>query len=76
MNADVGGRRCRPTLSIMAITFKLSDALTEIADLQAAAKQRSVPKQIQHWARLGKIVEENPGALPMQSRKPHDVEVK
>jgi ParD-like antitoxin of type II bacterial toxin-antitoxin system len=45
---------------MMAIALKLSDELVEIAKPHAAAKHRSVPKQIEHWARLGKAVEENP----------------
>lgn len=49
----------------MAIALKLSDELIEIARPHAAAKHRSVPKQIEHWARLGKAVEDNP-ELPVQ----------
>ncbi len=49
----------------MAIALKLSDELIEIAKPHAAAQHRSVPKQIEHWARLGKTVEENPD-LPLQ----------
>ena len=39
--------------------------LIELAKPHAAAKHRSVPKQIEYWARLGKVVEENP-ELPLQ----------
>ena len=49
----------------MSTALKLSDALIEMAKPHAAAKQRSVPKQIEYWARLGKVVEENPD-LPLQ----------
>lgn len=49
----------------MAIALKLSDELVEIAKPRAAAEHRSVPKQIEHWARLGKAVEDNP-ELPVQ----------
>ncbi|MDD5175991.1 MAG: hypothetical protein PHQ05_06175 [Sterolibacterium sp.] len=49
----------------MSIALKLSDELIEIARPHAAAKHRSVPKQIEHWARLGKAVEDNP-ELPVQ----------
>lgn len=45
---------------MMAIALKLSDELVEIAKPHAVAQHRSVPKQIEHWARLGKAVEENP----------------
>jgi hypothetical protein len=50
---------------IMAVALKLSDELIEIAKPHAAAMHRSVPKQIEHWARLGKAVEDNPD-LPVQ----------
>lgn len=49
----------------MATALKLSDELVEIARPHAAAQHRSVPKQIEHWARLGKAVEDNP-ELPVQ----------
>lgn len=49
----------------MAIALKLSDELVEMAKPHAAAEHRSVPKQIEYWARLGKAVEDNPG-LPVQ----------
>jgi hypothetical protein len=49
---------------IMAVTLKLSDDLVELAKLHAAVEQRSVPKQIEYWARLGKV-EDNP-ELPLQ----------
>lgn len=49
----------------MATALKLSDDLIEIAKPRAAAEHRSVPKQIEYWARLGKAVEENP-ELPLQ----------
>jgi TFIIF-interacting CTD phosphatase-like protein len=45
---------------IMAIAIKLSDVLVEDAKPYAQAMHRSVPKQIEYWARLGKVAEENP----------------
>jgi ParD-like antitoxin of type II bacterial toxin-antitoxin system len=45
-------------------TVKLSDDFVESAKATAIAMHRSVPKQIEYWARLGKIAEENPD-LPM-----------
>ena len=36
-----------------------------MAKPHAAAEHRSVPKQIEYWARLGKAVEDNP-ELPLQ----------
>ncbi len=41
-------------------TVKLSDDFINDAKATAIAMHRSVPKQIEHWARLGKIAEENP----------------
>ena len=41
-------------------TVKLSDPFVNDAKAAAIAMHRSVPKQIEHWARIGKIVEENP----------------
>ena len=44
----------------MAVALKLSDELVDLAKPHAAAEHRSVPKQIEYWARLGKAVEDNP----------------
>lgn len=44
----------------MATALKLSDALVEAAKPYAAAMHRSLPKQIEYWARIGKAAEENP----------------
>ena len=44
----------------MATAIKLSDLLVQEAKPYAQAMHRSVPKQIEYWARLGKVVEENP----------------
>jgi len=41
-------------------TVKLSDQLVNEAKRYAAVYSRSVPKQIEHWARMGKIAQENP----------------
>ncbi len=49
----------------MATSLKLSDELIDLAKPRAAAEHRSVPKQIEYWARLGKAVEDNP-ELPYQ----------
>ncbi len=49
----------------MATALKLSDELIDLAKPHAAAEHRSVPKQIEYWARLGKAVEDNP-ELPFQ----------
>jgi hypothetical protein len=44
----------------MATALKLSDELIDLAKPHALAEHRSVPKQIEYWARLGKAVEDNP----------------
>ena len=49
----------------MAIALKLSNELIDFAQPHAATEHRSVPKQIEYWARLGKAVEDNP-ELPFQ----------
>ena len=49
----------------MAVAMKLSDDLVEDAKTVAAAEHRSVPKQIEYWARIGKAVLDNP-EMPLQ----------
>jgi hypothetical protein len=44
----------------MAVAMKLSDELVEDAKPYAAAEHRSVPRQIEYWARIGKAVIDNP----------------
>jgi len=44
----------------MSIAIKLSDVLIQEAKPYAQAMHRSVPQQIEYWARLGKVAEENP----------------
>ncbi|GHV42834.1 hypothetical protein AGMMS49546_22770 [Spirochaetia bacterium] len=39
---------------------KLSTALLDDADKYAQVFSRSIPKQIEHWVKIGKIAEENP----------------
>lgn len=48
----------------MAKAIKLSDELVNDATAHARAHHRTPPKQIEHWARIGKIAEENPD-LPL-----------
>jgi len=49
----------------MSVAMKLSDDLVEDAKIVAAAEHRSVPKQIEYWARIGKAVLDNPD-LPLR----------
>ena len=44
----------------MPKAIRLSDKLMKDAALYGKAEHRSTPKQIEHWAKLGKIAEENP----------------
>ncbi len=48
----------------MAKAIKLSDELIDDAQRYASVNHRSPPKQIEHWASIGKIAEENPD-LPL-----------
>ena len=47
------------------VSINLSDELVAMAKHHAKAFSRSTPKQIEHWAKIGKLVEENPD-LPLQ----------
>ena len=47
----------------MSATIKLSSDLINEARRYGEVYSRSVPKQIEYWSRIGKIVEENP-SLP------------
>lgn len=49
----------------MPVAIKLSDSLVEDAKPYALAEHRSVPKQIEYWARIGKAMTDNPD-LPVQ----------
>ncbi len=40
---------------------RLSEEIMKAANVYAQINSRSVPKQIEHWAKIGKIAEENPG---------------
>jgi hypothetical protein len=48
----------------MSKAIKLSDELVHEATAYAKAEHRSAPKQIEYWARIGKIADENPD-LPL-----------
>jgi len=48
----------------MAIPVKLSNELVSAAKAHGKAMHRSTPKQIEYWAQIGKIAEENPD-LPL-----------
>ncbi|OSM07350.1 TA system antitoxin ParD family protein [Magnetofaba australis] len=44
----------------MSINVKISDELGAEAKRYGRIYQRSLPKQIEYWSRIGKIAEENP----------------
>ena len=44
----------------MRTTIKLDNALVESARVYASASHRSSPKQIEHWATIGRISQQNP----------------
>ena len=44
----------------MSLAIKLSDELVKDAKNHAQINQRSTPKQIEYWARMGKLADENP----------------
>jgi hypothetical protein len=44
----------------MAKAIKLSDKLVTDATTHGKAQHRSTPRQIEYWARIGKIADENP----------------
>ena len=44
----------------MAINAKLPEALVESAKRHGALEHRWVPKQIEYWSQIGKIVTDNP----------------
>jgi len=45
----------------MSIAVRVSDNLAREARLVSAVDNRSVTGQIEHWAKIGKCAEENPG---------------
>lgn len=44
----------------MSTAIKLSDELVADAKRHGAIQQRSTPKQIEYWAKIGKLAKENP----------------
>ena len=48
----------------MPKAIKLSDELINDAVINGKAQHRSPPKQIEYWARIGKLADENPD-LPL-----------
>jgi len=44
----------------MSVAVKLSSSFVDVARKFAEVYKRSVPKQIEYWAAIGKVAEENP----------------
>lgn len=44
----------------MSIAIKLDEALVSAAKVHAESSFRSTPKQIEYWAMLGRMAEQNP----------------
>ena len=44
----------------MATSVKLSETIISEAKITSKALNRSIAGQIEHWAKIGKIAEENP----------------
>ena len=44
----------------MATSIRLDDDFVEEVKVHAEAMSRSVPKQIEYWAKIGRIAEDNP----------------
>jgi len=44
----------------MSVSIRIDDAFYQEAKSQAKAEFRSIPNQVEYWARIGKIALENP----------------
>ncbi len=54
-------------------SIQLSDSLIDAAKIAAKAMHRSTPKQIEHWALLGKAVEETQNISAVKMAKFEDI---
>jgi len=43
-----------------SVSVRLDQELLERATIMARALNRTTPKQIEHWAKIGEIMEDNP----------------
>jgi len=44
----------------MAKSVRLDDEFIQEVEIYAEANHRSIPKQIEHWAQIGRAAEDNP----------------
>ncbi len=42
------------------VSVRLDEGLVEKASIMGKALNRTTPKQIEHWAKIGEIMEDNP----------------
>lgn len=42
------------------LSVRLDETLVERAQILATAHHRTTPKQIEHWAKIGEMMEDNP----------------
>lgn len=45
---------------LVSVAISLDESLIKKAKVQSKVLHRSVPKQIEHWAQIGHIAEDNP----------------
>ena len=58
------------------VPVRLSAALTERAKAVASLQDRSLTEQVEHWARLGQLVEESVSAATVLRMKTRSYDVK
>ena len=51
--------------TMATVSVRLNQDLVDKAAIIAKALNRTAPKQIEHWAKIGEIMEDNPG-LPYE----------
>ncbi|MDJ0900551.1 MAG: ParD-like family protein [Xenococcus sp. MO_188.B8] len=67
MQKETYGVKLKPSIhqgENMATAVKISDELFEKARIQSKVFKRSIAGQIEYWAKIGQMIEENPD-LPL-----------
>ena len=44
----------------MSVSVRLDEIIVSKAQVMAKVESRSLPKQVEHWVRIGQMVEDNP----------------
>ena len=52
--------KCTRGNSMATASIRLDEELVEKAAVMAKALNRTTPKQIEHWAKIGEMMEDNP----------------